>query len=184
MTENASAVYLDHITSLKDDEIDRRSVLEGRGGAIAASSSGLLALVLAVTIFISGADLVFRNSVAIILLIVSGILFIVAAIAGAIVQGFSFKHSVTSLDTVGKMIDEHWSDLEAAARKQCARRLKDTISTLRSGNDSKALVASIAIGVQIVAVAFLSTSLAVEIATHPDAGDTITKVTLVPAPPE
>jgi hypothetical protein len=54
-------IYTDHVCKLLDAEYDRRKVLEARGDSIIKTSSGIIALIFALAVFISGKDYKFTN---------------------------------------------------------------------------------------------------------------------------
>src|SRR5271155_5469992 len=94
-------VYNDHVRKLLDSEYDRRRVLEARGDSIIKTSSGVIALVFALVIFISGTNYKFTNHWnSIWFLVVAVAAFLISAGVAIYIQTWALEYTVTGERTL------------------------------------------------------------------------------------
>lgn len=166
MTEQSAAgdVYGGHVESLLAAEYDRRKTLESRGAAIVTTSSSILTLILGLTVVITGKDYSFSSTAALGLLIASLVTFVGSAIVAILVQNYGMKYTVTGAQTLEAMVqNEAWNRDAEDAKRMCLKRQINTVISLRSGNNRKALLALWSLGLQVGAIAILALALTVEL---------------------
>ena len=159
--------YSDHVRKLLDTEYDRRRVLEARGDSIIKTSSGVVALFFALTIFISGRNYKFTNHWNSIWFLVAALIaFIVSATIAIYVQTWALAYTVTGQQTLEKMTQEFWDKPPDEAQRICLQREINTTLSLRAGNDKKVAAAQYGVIFQVIAIIFLSYSLVCELTGH------------------
>jgi len=160
-------IYNDHVRELLDAEYDRRRVLEARGDSIIKTSSGIIALVFALSIFISGKDYKFTNHWNSIWLLVAALVaFIISASIAIYVQNWAVSYMTTGEQTLDKMTQEFWDLPSDDAQRMCLQREINTTLSLRGGNDKKVAAAQYSVIFQVIAIMFLSISLVCELVGH------------------
>jgi hypothetical protein len=160
-------IYTDHVCKLLDAEYDRRKVLEARGDSIIKTSSGIIALIFALAVFISGKDYKFTNHWnSIWFLVCALIAFISSAGIAIYVQNWALRYRITGKRTLGKMTQEFWDLPADDAQRMCLQRYINTTLSLRQGNDKKVAAAQYSVIFQVIAIMLLSISLVCELAGH------------------
>jgi len=157
-------IYAEHEGDLLAAEYDRRKVLEARGDSIIKTSSGVIALIFALTIFISGKDYTFTNHWGSVWVIVASLAaFLASATIAIYLQSWGLKYTITGKSTLDKMTQEFWHLDAENAERMCLQRNINTTLSLRDGNDRKASAAQYSVMLQVVAVVLLSVSLVFEL---------------------
>lgn len=158
----------DAYSTFIDDELqreyDRKTAIEARGLAIATQSSAFLTLVLAVTALITGKDYDWSRQG------VRGLLVAVAPLALAVLLGFfanaSRAYKVANLETLQRMIGDHWVDHEVDARNSAASQKVETINSLRVGTNRKAGMVVVAFSLQLTSLIGLLATVLYELRTQ------------------
>jgi len=164
MADESGAIYAEHVSDLLAAEYDRRKVLEARGDSIIKTSSGLIALIFALTILISGKDYTFTNHWGSVWVLVASLAAFVASATIAIyVQNWGLKYTITGKSTLNKMTQEFWQLDVDDAKRMCLQRNINTTLSLRDGNDRKVVAAQYSVLLQVAAVVLLSLSLIFEL---------------------
>lgn len=163
-SEPPADVYKDHVSELLEAEYNRRNALEARGESIIKTSSGIIALIFALTIFISGKDYKFTNHWSSIwLLVASLVTFVASAVIAIYLQSWGLRYTMTGKKTLEGMTQDLWSlAIEDAQRMVLQRNINTTLS-LRDGNDKKASAAQYSVILQVFAILLLSVSLIFEL---------------------
>jgi hypothetical protein len=120
------------------------------------TSGALVALLSAVALLLRRSTFVFSGN-ARYPLVSALALFVVAAFLG-ILATVNFKYDVVSRDSLSQMLRGHWADTDEIAAKNIAAANVNTIMTMRSGNNRKAVLLLMALFTQLGA--FLSLSVA------------------------
>lgn len=145
--------YAGFIEAELKNERDRRAGLDARGLGVVTTSSALIALVLSLSVVVTGTDFTVSGlSAAGVFL--SLLLFMVAGVAG-ILANANRSHEVASTETLNEMLCSHWTDTEVTARNIRASLNVRTLSTLRAGNNVKVGFLTAALVCQLVAIAAL-----------------------------
>lgn len=160
MAEQGEA-YASHVEAELKAEYERTTALNTRAAAITTTSSAFLALVFTLTAVVTGKDFKATDWGA--RGVVAALVFFVAAELLGLVAGFSRKYTVTALDTLEAMVEEHWRDDEVDARNVVAFTNVKTIGSLREGNNAKAKLLVLAAGLQLIAIAVLIVALAAQL---------------------
>ncbi|PYE14065.1 hypothetical protein DFR67_114164 [Williamsia limnetica] len=159
-------VYAKHITERLAAEVERKKTLEGRGTTLVTTSSTLLTIIFALTVFITGkeASFKFNNDVAIWFLLAALLVFVASAVAAIYVQTFAIKYTVTSAQSLRGMVEtNHWNDPADLAQRECAWHDMETTLSIRSANDEKAGYVIGSFVLQVAAIFLLGVSLGIEL---------------------
>jgi hypothetical protein len=142
-------------------EHERRTTVDARALTVATSSSAFLALIFALTVFITGKDYKFSDSGArgVVASLAS---FIVAAVLGLIANS-AREYRVADVPTLTAMTTDHWTDTEVAARNACASLSVTTIASLRAGSNQKTGLILVAFVFQMAAIVGLVVTLGYEL---------------------
>jgi hypothetical protein len=73
----------------------------------------------------------------------------------ALFAGWLHGYQVLDSDGVTKLLTRHWDESEVMARSRVAQFNADTLSTLRSGNDTKAIKLMVAHVLQLLGLLLL-----------------------------
>ncbi|MBD5830486.1 hypothetical protein [Janibacter melonis] len=143
-------------------EHERRGALDGRAAGIATTSSAFLALVFTVSALVTGKDYRFtdwgaRGAVLALLL------FAAAALSGLVATVAGRGYHVVSVPTLRDMVGSHWVDDEVDARNVTASSNVETIFDLRVGNNLKARLIVVGLGLQVAATFVLICALGWEL---------------------
>lgn len=148
--------YATFIENELKHEYDRRDAVNSRAAGAITAATGLVTIVLAVLAVLKGKDFTLTGgpltalAVALIALLVAAVL--------AILAGINPSHEVTTVDTMRKMLRDHWGDSEVDARNLVAGSNIQTIDSLRKGTNVKFRYLTGGAVVQVVAVLALSVS--------------------------
>jgi hypothetical protein len=157
------STYATFISEQLEAEISRRSALDARGTGVVTVSGTLVTLTLAVGGFaLSKSHKI--STVGKVGVIGALALFVLASIAG-IAASFLHEYQVADQSTLEAMLGSHWRDSEIDARNVCAHLDAQTVQSLRKGNNSKALQLTVALSLQVAAIAALGFTVAWEL-TH------------------
>ena len=156
MTDQGSA-YADFIAAELGRELDRRDNMTAQAMSLVTTAGGLLTLSIGVLAVLRGknfvptrgAQLVFLG--ALVLYLAAGVLALMASI--------SRRYKVASGDTLTAMLNSHWTDTEQSARFVTAFINIRSVGSLRTGNNTKALLLLVAAVAQIAAVVVLALGL-------------------------
>jgi hypothetical protein len=136
-------------------ERDRRKILDARGAAVVTTAGSLTTLLAAVGAFVSGRGGFRLPPTAVGPLTLTLIALSVAALCGIVITtGRLYK--VASPAQMTEMLTERWPIEEADARNQAAQFDRDTIESLRTGNESKANWLRAALGAQLFGLVTLT----------------------------
>lgn len=152
--------YAAHIEAELKAEYDRTTALNDRATAVTTASSAFLALVLALVALVSGKD--FKVTEAGLLGVLVSLIFFTGASVCGFVAALSRRYKVTAVRTLREMINSRWTDHEVDARNTVTYTNIATIDSLREGNNFKANFLAWAAGLQLVAIALLILTLAVQ----------------------
>lgn len=160
-------IYAEHVNSLLASEYDRRKVLEARGDSVIKTSAGIVALIFALVVFISGKDYKFTDHWDSIWFLVAALIaFIISAGFAVYVQNWALKYTATGRRTLERMPQQLWDLPDDDAMRMCLTRNINTILSLREGNDQKVAAAQYSVVSQIIAITLLSISLVCELSGH------------------
>ena len=154
MTEPQGSVYSQFITDELGRELDRRDKMNAQAMSLLTSAGGLLTLSVAAIAFLDGKDFT-PNGIAETLFAFALVLFLVAG-GLALTASISRSYQVATGDAMIKMIIDHWTGTNTTARNVAAGLNIRTIGSLRTGNDSKALLLIWAAVAQVAAVVVLA----------------------------
>jgi hypothetical protein len=158
------AVYTDHVDDLLAAEYERRKVLEARGDSIIKTSSGVIALIFALTVFISGKDYKFTNHWGSVWILVASLaIFLLSAAIAIYVQNWGLKYTMTGRATLDEMTQGLWDLDTDDAQRMCLQRNINTTLSLRDGNAKKASAAQYSVIFQGLAILLLSLALVFEL---------------------
>lgn len=142
--------YAAYIASTLSSEHARGKALSDRAAAVTTTSSAFLALVLTLTVLVTGDDRKFSatemNWVSI------GFVALAVASATGLYANFTRKYEVASMETMHDMISGHWTDDEVDARNAVAYLNYKTTDSLRGLNKIKSVALTVALSLQIVGV--------------------------------
>lgn len=145
--------YAGFVAGELDQERKRRELLDGRATGTIASSAALVGLAVAVGIFdpdsIADGPRWLRWG------FLLGAGFTMASAVLALFAGWLHGYQVLDSDGVTKLLTRHWDESEVMARSRVAQFNADTLSTLRSGNDTKAIKLMVAHVLQLVGLLLL-----------------------------
>ncbi|WP_418003518.1 hypothetical protein ACNO8X_27185 [Mycobacterium sp. PDNC021] len=162
----AGEVYASLVESALKSEEDRRKAIEGRAGAILTTSSTMLALILGLTVIVTGKDYVYKNHWSLVLLLVALVAFVMSAGLAIVVQAFGFKYKVISAATLSNLTDDvNWHRTPDARRMWVTRQVATTQS-VRTGNNTKATLAIWSLAFELAAIAMLALAVGVELHTR------------------
>lgn len=161
----AGKVFEQLVTAVAAAEFERKKTLEGRGATIVTTSTSLLTLIFALTVIVTGKDHVFESHCAVILLLASLAAFVISAVIAIFIAASGTTYSLTGRDTLERLTaNENWEDrTEDDARRMWVNRQVKTIGKLRTGNNRKAKAVTWSLAVQVLAIALLSASVAIEL---------------------
>ncbi len=154
--------YAAYIEAALKAESDRRTSLDSRALAVVSTSSGLLTLLFALTVLITGDK--FRVSTQGARGVAVSLLFFMAAAVTGLFANKLWPYDVADVGTLRRLITDRWKDDEVDARNVCAAINLATVSTLRDGSNKKASLIELAFVFQLMAIAALVITLAYEAA--------------------
>ncbi len=143
-------------------EVERRTSLDTRALNVLTTSSGLVTLLLALVVLITGQPYEVSNrgarGVAI-----SFVFFLASATFGLVANKL-WSYEVANAATLKRLLSDRWKDDEVDARNVCAAINVGTITTLRAGSNKKASLIELAFFCQLLAIASLVVTLSYEAA--------------------
>ncbi|MGW6374825.1 hypothetical protein ACWFRB_02015 [Rhodococcus sp. NPDC055112] len=137
-------------------EYARRDALNTRAATAITSSTGLVTLVLAVVAVLKGKDFTLTGGP--LTAIYAAMLGLLGSAVLAVLAGVSWRHRVTSIESMRAMLTEHWGDRELDARYISAYCNLETTASLRAGNALKGQLLIGAAVTQILAIFAMATS--------------------------
>ncbi|MHA7665613.1 hypothetical protein [Mycolicibacterium sp. HS_4_1] len=166
LTWPAGKVYEQLVAAVAAAEFDRKKALEGRGTIVVTTSTSLLTLIFGLTAVVTGSDHMFKNRCAVELLIASLSAFLVSAVIAIFIAAQTTTYKLPALDTIMNLTgDDCWHAPEDDARRMWVDRQAHTIKSLREGNNRKAEALTWSLGAQVLAIALLSASVAIDLRT-------------------
>lgn len=161
MAEQGDA-YSAFIEAELKNERDRRTSLDARGLAIVTTSSGIITLIFALSALVTGPD--FKISDAGRNWLISSLVgFILSGVVGIAANANMFGYRVASIDTLRKMLTEHWKDSEPSAKNVSSTLHVQTLQSLRRGNDTKVYILTLGLSLQAVAITLLAVAILIEL---------------------
>ncbi|MFV8165287.1 hypothetical protein ACNQVK_24880 [Mycobacterium sp. 134] len=157
-----------YIADRKKTEFESRKRVEDRGSAIVTTSSGLLTLIFILTVVITGKGNdaeKFTNASASVALVASLGAFVIAAALGIFVQNSAWRYSAATNETLRHLVRQNpvWNGDYRTAARICADLDIESIESLRQGTQIKAVIATIALTIQGLAVTLIVIALAIEL---------------------
>ena len=160
--DDSGAAIAAFIGTELENERKRRAGLESRGVALITTSSSFCTLLLAVAALVLDQQAGRPSLGTIVAVVVAVGLFAAAGIAG-ILAARARWYSVADVQTVDELLGDRWSvDLDTA-RRAVATINRNTLASLRDGNDKMASAAALGGWLQVAAVAALALGLALQI---------------------
>ena len=155
MTDEQGEVYAQFVAEELDREWRRRHRLDTRGGAVLATSAGLVGLAAALGLLgpIAEEDQAVAIRVG---YLVAGVVIMAAAIA-ALIGGWLHSYKVLDANDIYQLLRENWEESSVTARNRVAYFRATTIDTLRKGSDKKARTLLVALVLQVVGTVALVT---------------------------
>jgi hypothetical protein len=165
--QSSGEIYREHVGKLFAAEFERRAVLEARGDSIIKTSAGIITLIVALAVFISGNDYKFTNHWdSVWILAVSLLTFVISAAIAIYVQNWALEYKFTGKKTLGKLTQELWDLSPDDALRMCLQRDINSTLSLREGNDKKVSAAQYSVILQVVAILLLSIAFVCELTGH------------------
>ena len=146
--------YAEFIRAELDREYARRDVVNSRAATAISSATGLVTLVVAAAALVKGQGHTFHGFAAFWLVV--AVVALLGAGVMAILAGVSWKFTVADESTLRAMAEGRWGDTVVDARNTVAKANIKTITTLRSGNNTKTTRLLVAYGLQTGAIAALA----------------------------
>jgi hypothetical protein len=146
-------VYASFIETQLQREFERRDKVDARAATV-VGASGLVAIAAATVAVLRGNSFTLHGAAAAALIVALLAFLISAALATS--ATFAWKYDVAEPETLQRMLDDHWSDPEASARRDCATVNIRTVTSLRKGNNRKVNFFVAALAAHVVAIAFLA----------------------------
>jgi uncharacterized membrane protein YqjE len=154
--------YAEFIEAQLASERERHKHLEAQGLNVITTSGTLTTLVLALVVFLAGDE--YRPSAAgQALVVLALVLFVLAAVAG-VYANRTEREDVADESSLEHMAGSHWADDVGLARRACAFSNAVTVKSLRHGNDVKANSLTVALALELAAIAVLGGALVAEMA--------------------
>lgn len=149
--------YAEFIRAELDREYARRDVVNSRAATAITSATGLVTLVVAAAAVVRGQSHTLHGFAAFWLVV--AVLGLLGAGVMAILAGVSWKFSVADERTLRAMVECQWGDRAVDARNAVAKANVRTLTTLRTGNNTKTTRLLVAYGLQTGAIAALAGAL-------------------------
>ncbi len=160
------ATYAAYIESALKAQEERRASLDARALAVLSTSGGLLTLVFALTVLVTGDT--FRVSPEGARGVAVALAFFLAASVTGLIANRLTPYEVPADETLGRLISDHWKDDEVDARNICAAMNLATVASLRAGNNRKARLTEVALLLQLLAITSLVITLVYEASNRPE----------------
>lgn len=158
-------LWFDFIAAQVTAEHDRRTSVDSRGTSILSTSGVFFTAVFAVGAFVLGKDFKPDRPTTILVAVALGA-FIVAALLAIIATALRGYH-VSDVRSLRRMTsDGYWPSAAAVVRRELAATNVTTVKTLRKGNESKALLVTIAASFQWLALAALGAARMLAVVRH------------------
>lgn len=158
-----------YVADRKKTEFESRKRIEDRGAAIVATSSGLLALIFLLTVVVTGKENdagKFTSQCATLVVLCALAAFIVAAALGIFVQNSAWRYEAATNATLREAVKQNaiWNGPHRDAARVCADLDIDSIASLRRGTQTKAIIATVGLVVQGLALMLIVVALGIEFA--------------------
>ena len=147
---------------------DRRKMMDGRGATIVTANSAILALVLGLTVVVSGKDFRLASGFAATAMLLALLAFLVSAGVAIWVQSYGLSFNTVDPACLKDLVtsEKFWNDRVEVAVREDAFQQVETISTLVRANAVKSKWVTISLLAQFMAVGLLVVSICLEIATR------------------
>jgi hypothetical protein len=159
--DERGVAFAEFVTGQLTAEQERRVYLDTRGTGVVTTSGTFVAAVFALATFVLGRDYQLGTA-GIVLIGLTLVCFVGAAIAG-VVASFPRPYGIADITSLKAMTGSHWTDNPSAARRDLAAQTISSIETLRQANARKAAALVVALVAQVLAMAALSGTVAVEL---------------------
>ena len=147
-----------------DREYQRAATVDSRASTAITSAVSLATLTAAAAAAVISKSDWLQGASAVTL--IAGVLMLLVAGVFAVIAGVSFKHNVISVDTLQDWCTNHWKDPEIDASSLVTQSQIDVIKSLRDKTSIKAGLLVTAQSFQVVAIAFLVTTLIIIVSGH------------------
>lgn len=154
------AAYLEHLVV---DQESRKKSLEERGLSVLTTSAALVSLLFGLVAVVTGVDDFTLPNAARPPLAIAMVLFVVAAVLG-LITNFPRNYSNAQAEGLTTMFGERWEDSEPIAQRRVSVTQQQVYAKARGVNGDKAKCLFAAMFIEVVAVIFLTISVAVILA--------------------
>lgn len=150
------ATYAGFVQEQLEQERKRREDLDARGLTVLTTTSGLVALLFAISVLVTGKDYKVAKHLSVGLVVGALVTLVIAAILGILANRLR-GYAVPKIESLEDLLTgPHWEDSEATARSITSQAKLGMISSLRTTNNSKVTFLESALWAQIGGLAMLT----------------------------